>query len=437
MKAPWIPTVILAAIGVGWGVREERALAGLREQHRLVLLEAKALGVSSNPSAGDAAGNHSKRQREDSVRRTREFAGVLVAFAKEMQQAEKSGNDEEAGMQRRAMEMLDQLLSLNSEELRILISELRGNTELDAEMRRNLIGFSIMMLSQDHPEKALAIFTESSDLFEDNRMKNHVLSSALTQWARDQPQAAVEWMNQNATKFPDLINDEARRAVISGAAENDFGLAFQLAAELKLPGDDSLLPIMARAAGTPEKQKELLAVIRKQAAGMADGKEAAEFAQKGVSCLFSQVSQSGYEKTMDWLDSANLSEQETNGIAVDIHYNRTKEDTGKWLDWIGGRDDSRTMLDVTRNLVRDWTRNDYKAAGEWLAAAPAGSNKEAAVISYAETVAPYDPEVAAQWAGTLTSEKRTDALKRIQATLGSKDKAAAEDFAKRHGLPVE
>ena len=434
MKAPWILTTVLAAIGVGWGVREERALASLREQHRLVLVEAKALGISTNPSAGDAAGIHSKRQREDSVRKTKEFAGVLVAFAKEMQQAEKSGKDEEAGMQRRVMEMLDQLLSLNSEELRILITELRGNPDLDDEMRRNLIGFSIMMLSQDHPEKALAIFTESSDLLKDDRIKNHVLSSALTQWAKDQPQAAVAWMNRNASKFPDLINDEAKRAVISGAAEKDFGLAFQLAAELKLPGDDSLLPIMARAAGTPEKQKELLAVIRKQAAGMADGKEAAEFAQKGVACLFSQVSQSGYEKTMDWLQSANLSEQETNGIVVDIQYHRTKADTGKWLDWIGGRNDSKSMQDVTRNLVRDWTRSDYKAAGEWLAGAPAEPNKEAAVISYAETVAPYDSDVAAQWAETLSGERRVDALKRIYSALKSKDPAAAGEFAKSRGL---
>lgn len=434
MKTPFYLTIVLIAVGIGWGFKEQQALSVIREQHRLALIEARELGLSADGSAGRDSNPHSKRQREDSIRKTKEFARVLVAFAKEMQQAEKSGKDEEAGMQRRVMEMLDQLLSLNSEELRILITELRGNPDLDDEMRRNLIGFSIMMLSQDHPEKALAIFTESSDLLKDDRMKNHVLSSALTQWASDQPQAAVEWMNRNASRFPDLINDEAKRAVISGAASKDFGLAFQLAAELKLPGDDSLLPIMVRAAVTPEKQKELLAEIRKQAAGMADGKEAAEFAQKGVASLFSQVSQSGYEKTMEWLQSANLSEQETNGIAVDIQYHRTKADTGKWLNWIGGRNDSRTMQDVTRNLVRDWTRNDYKAAGEWLAAAPAGPNKEVAVISYAETVAPYDSDVAAQWAETLTGERRVDALKRIYSALKSKDPAAAGDFAKSRGL---
>ena len=438
MKAPWILTIILVAIGIGWGVREERAFGSLREQHRLVLLEARALGISPGRPVDESAATRAKRQRENSIRSTKEFASKLIAFAKEVEEAEKNGLEQDPGMQRRVIEMLDQLLSLNSEELKILIGELRGRADLKDDTRKGMIGFCIMSLSQDHPEKALEIFTESSDLLVDNGMSKHVLSSALAEWAKDRPLAAVEWMKKNASRFPDLINDDSKRAVVSGAASKDFTLAFQLAAELKLSGnDDSLLPIMARAAGTPEKQKELLAVIRKQAAGMADGKEAAEFAQKGVACLFSQVSQSGYGSAMDWLRSADLSEQETNGIAADIQYHHTKADTGKWLDWIGGRTDSKISQDVTRNLVRDWTRNDYKAAGEWLAAAPAGSNKETAVMSYAETVAPYDPEVAAQWAATLDGNKKDETLKRIHGALLRKDKAAAEDFARRHGLTQE
>lgn len=429
---------MLAAVGIGWGVREERVFAKVREQHRLVLLEARALEISPGRPAEESAAARSKRQREDSIRGTKEFASKLISFAKEMEEAEKNGQEQGSGMQRRVIEMLDQLLSLKSDELRILIGELRGRTDLKDDMRKGMIGFCIMSLSQDHPEKALEIFTESSDLLADNGMSEHVLSSALTEWAKDRPLAAVEWMKKNAARFPDLINDDSKRAVVSGAASKDFALAFQLAAELKLSGnDDSLLPIMARAAGTPEKQKELLAAIRKQAAGMADGSEAAEFVQKGVASLFSQVSQSGFGSTMDWLKSTNLSEQETNGIAVDIEYQRTRADTGKWLDWIGGRNESTVSQDVTRRLVRDWTRNDYKAAGEWLAAAPAGSNKEAAVMSYAETVAPYDPEVAAQWAATLNGNKKDETLKRIHSALQNKDKAAAEDFAKRHGLATE
>lgn len=139
--------------------------------------------------------------REDSVRKTKEFAETLVAFAKEMKAMENSGRTEDESMQRRILDMVDGMLSLNSDELRILIAELRGRTDLDDEMRKGMIGFSIMMLSQEHPEKALEMFTESSDLLGDNGSK-HVLASALTGWAKDQPLAAVEWMKKNAGKYP-------------------------------------------------------------------------------------------------------------------------------------------------------------------------------------------------------------------------------------------
>lgn len=437
MKAPLVVTALLLAIGIGWSVREERVLAGLREQHRLVMLEAAALGVSNNPGAAEGRGVREKRQREDSHRRTKEFALSLVAFAKEMEQAEKAGNREDANMQHRAMEMLDQLLSLKSEELGILIAEVRASNDLSDDMRSALIGFSIISLSQDHPEKALQLFAESSDMLADNGMGKHVLSSTLAEWAKDQPFAAVEWMKRNEAKFPDLINDDARKSVVAGAASKDFGLAFELVEKLGLSANDSMLSAIAETAGTLDRQKELMSVIRGKAAGMSDPAKAAEFVQIGASSLFSQVSLSGYDAAMDWLKSANLNERVPLGIVVDIQYHRIKQDTGKWLEWIGSGEDSNVTRDVTRNLVRDWTRNDYKAAGEWLASAPAGSNRDAAVSSYAETVAPYDADVAAQWADTLSADKRMEALKRIQATIRAKDEAAADDFGKRYGLPLD
>jgi hypothetical protein len=54
-----------------------------------------------------------------------------------------------------------------------------------------------------------------------------------------------------------------------------------------------------------------------------------------------------------------------------------------------------------------------------------------------ETVAPYDPDVAAQWADTLTGEKKDDALKRIHEALQQKDKPAAEKFARVRGMKVK
>lgn len=435
MKAPLALTAIILLGGAIWGVNEQRTVTKLREKHRLVLKEAERLGVSTDPSKPFAPHKHGKRQREDGGRKVRDFAETLVSFAKEMKEMEKSGKQPDAEMQKRIMDLMDGMLSLNGDELKILIAELRGRSDMDDEMRKGMIGFSIMMLAQEHPEKALAIFTESSDLLEDNPMRGHVLSSSLTQWAKDQPLAAVEWMKNNAAKHPDLINEESKRAVITGVAAKDFGLAFQLAAELKLPAvDHTLISMMARAADTPERQNEMLAAIRKQAAGMTDKSQAGEFTQAGVNSVFSRVMNSGYDTSIAWLENAGLSDQETSSLVTDLNYHSTKADSGKWLDWIARNGDPKLSENSTRHIVSEWTKNDYKAAGEWLAKAPASPIKEAAVISYAETVAPYDPEVAAQWADTLTGDGKSKALKRIHSQLKSKNKAAADEFAGKHGL---
>lgn len=55
-------------------------------------------------------------------------------------------------------------------------------------------------------------------------------------------------------------------------------------------------------------------------------------------------------------------------------------------------------------------------------------------MSYLEAVAPYDSEVAAQWAETLSGEKRTSAMMRIRDALKAKDQPAAAEFAKLHGI---
>jgi hypothetical protein len=439
MKTPLALTFIILAAGSFWGVHETRVLTKLREKHHMVVQEAAALGVSTDASKADTVTKASKRQREDSTRKAKDFANTLVNFAKEMKEAEKAGNSPDAEMQKRIMEMVDGMLSLSGEELKIVIAEIRGRSDLDDEMRRDMIGFSIMMLAQQHPQTALAIFTESSDLLDQSGMSSHVLSSALSQWAKDQPLEALEWIKKNAEKHPDLIKDDAKTAVITGAAATDFGLAFQLAGELKLSvADDSILGRMAATADTPERQAEFLAALRKQASQTTDKGQAGQLLKAGLRSLFSKISGTGYERTTAWIESAKLSPEESKGLAENLNYHTTKADTGKWLEWVSTQNlDPDKSNRSTKNLVSEWTRNDYKAAGEWLAASPAGPMKESATMAYLETVAPYDPDVAAQWAQTLTGDKKTKSIKSIFEALKQKDKAAADEFARKHGIADE
>ena len=90
-------------------------------------------------------------------------------------------------------------------------------------------------------------------------------------------------------------------------------------------------------------------------------------------------------------------------------------------------------------MMERWTEKDYQAAGTWLTQAADSPAKQAAVASYAKTVAPYDPETAVQWAVTLPPGRtRLIALQTIYQKWPKEepaDKAAAEAFAEKHDIP--
>ena len=91
MKLPLTLTVIILVAGSFWGVREHSVLTTLRERHRQVVVEAAALGVSADVSKPFTVTKVSKREREDSTRKVKDFADKLVAFAKQMEEMGKSG----------------------------------------------------------------------------------------------------------------------------------------------------------------------------------------------------------------------------------------------------------------------------------------------------------------------------------------------------------
>jgi hypothetical protein len=435
MKLPIVLTFVILVAGSLWGVRENTYLTRMREKHREVTREAAELGISAGSAESAVVTRAGRRPREDAERKGREFAERLVAFAKEMKAREEGGEVPDDAIKKR-IELMDDLLSLKGDGLKALIAELRNRSDLDDEMRQGMLSFSIMMLSVQNPEAALALFTESSDMLGDHPMSKHALSSALKQWAKDQPLAALEWIKKNATKHPELVTDDAKQAVIAGAASSDFGLALQLIGELDV-SPESVMRRIAQTANTPERQTELLRAIRKAAADAPDKEAGEKLSSNGLRSLLSSVAETGFENATKWMESADLAASEAAMVVRELNYHRTKSDTGRWLDWMAARPVGEDSKNATQNLIRNWTEKDYQAAGTWLADSPAGPLKETATISYLETVAPYDPEVAAQWAATLPDGKRNASMRNIYESLKRKDAAAADAFAERHGVDVK
>lgn len=208
--------------------------------------------------------------------------------------------------------------------------------------------------------------------------------------------------------------------------------------DLKMQADHSMIDQIARAANTPEQQISFLAALRNQAQNTSDKSESEQLLNNGMRDLFSQVSRSGYDRSLAWIKSADLTPKETEQFASSLNYYQTKNDTGKWLDWMASQPlDTGKIDSTTSHLVSQWTVKDYKAAGEWLTTTSPGPVKEAATMAYLQTVAPYDPDTAAQWADTLPAGKRKQALSQIYNALKDKDPGSAENFASSHGIQTK
>ena len=150
------------------------------------------------------------------------------------------------------------------------------------------------------------------------------------------------------------------------------------------------------------------------------------------------LSGESFEAVQSWLSSAKLSPEESAKFSAGLSYEDTGKDTGRWIDWMASNLPEDAVRENTDNLIGQWTQQDYLAAGNWLTATPEGPTKNAAVATYAETVAEYEPQVAEQWAMTLPDGKqRQETLTNIYRNWPEEGKDAAEAFAKEHGIDTK
>ncbi|GAA5481461.1 hypothetical protein [Haloferula sargassicola] len=426
MKGSLIITVIILGVGLTAGWRKQVEYRKAREILTRVEAEAAAAGISIDGDAGAAERAAKIAERDDHREEVRQFSRELIAFARDMEEAQKGGEPDE-GMKKRMLSVFQRLLDLSGSDFKILIEEVRESPDLTDQQRQQLVMMSVMMLSQQQPRTALELLTESGDLVELGQMEKHALSMALSSWATEDPQAALKWIEDNADKHGDLINNDTRRAVVTGAAIQDPKLAIEIARKLKMGGE--IGHSLAEAAKTPEQRSRLLAVLRE------NGDK--ELQRNALASLGADLSQAGFEAARTWMEGANLNDQERDSVSQGLQYWQTGKETGRWIEWIDtacGKEGEGKVKD----LMQQWTRNDYRAAGEWLAEADDGPTKPQAVAGYVQAVAPYDPAAAAKWVDTLAEgDLRQESARELYQQWRGEDEEAAKAFAEKEGISTD
>ncbi len=369
----------------------------------------------------------SKQQHEAEVR---QFAKELIAFAVEMKQQEKSREPRPPGLEKRMMAMMAKFVELDEADMRILLGEVKITSALDDKTRKEMVFFSCMMLSQTNPAASVKLMGEARDLMKggDDGMRTHMLSNALANWAKSDPQAALAWADR--PENADLVTTDTKRGLLIGIAQTDPQKALALA--LKQGGDGDTLNRIAEVASKDAWKALLDAVPVTNLDGVSDPAKRNSL----LSGMANKLKETGVEATAEWMRTADLNQQDRQRLMQSISSSMYGKQPAPWLEWMGREETDPAMLKTyTRNIIPDWTQKDFNGVGEWINQQPSGNLRESATQSFVETLAPHEPEAASVWALHLPeSPDRTKLLQTIRDSWKNKDAPAADAFAAQHGL---
>jgi hypothetical protein len=405
MKLSISIAILILIIGAILGWNEEQNLATATKKHRSLVARATALGIPTDiepgddPATGPDGSAHTARRsralRDDSAAaaEARAYAEELIAFAIRFKAHQDNGAPEDEEIQKGIYTHLERLATLGSGQLEILIGEIKRNPSLDDDIRRGIIGLSISLLGEQHPQSALTIALEAADIYDNPEHAQSIVANALGKWAEQDPLAAVDWLRSHQDSHPHIHGEQTKLGILRGAALQDPRLAIQLVDGLELETPRKAGQTIAGTAQSSTQRTVLLEELRKEADNNSDH---LELLNGALSSIGKNMAREGFEASKDWLAENPLSPDETFRFIEGMQPHQTGDDTGRWVEWIDSQapDAGRNELIDHRvhHLVSGWTQSDYAAVGSWLNNSDSlGRSKPAAVHAYAKSVSLRTP----------------------------------------------
>lgn len=434
MKASLIATALILLIGGLLVSRNHVELRSARAEHEALAREARGLGAEAAARGGSAAGPRASRQpRAASRNAPRELAAGLLALLKEIEEHQLNGLGNPDNLQARILDLVEAMMELNTDELRSLLTELTHASDVNAEMRQGLNRFAIMAMSERHPQAALEWLFDHPGAITGERDQNNLVMSSITQWAKNDPLAAMEWLRKHQELHPGLTGDSAKIGLLAGVAGNDPQVAFSLIDGLGFQdtaaADEGINRIMASARGADATVAAITA-LRHHLATTGDS----DALHRHLAGMAHQRNER-FAQAQEWLNRADLDADAKTAYAKALSYHKTKSESPAWIDWMKETVPAAEVGPNVARIVGPWTHHDHRAVDAWLAEAPNDAAKSAAIGSYATTIASHDPDAAARWVMTIPpGPERDDLLRDIQSRWRPDDQDGQRAFAERFGL---
>lgn len=413
--------VIILVLGAVLGWNNHQRLAIVSSDHRKTISKANAAGIS-------VRGETTKRQRV--VASVDDINRGLLALAYKIQSGPDMNAVDDLMSELATLEMIEKVADLDITDISNILKNIQSDPALSDSTRSGLGVAIVWQVGEDRPAKAMALMAEFPQFYE-----SIVASTLLGRWGETDLPAALQWIRKNSAAFPGLSEELVKQAAIAGLAESDPAGAFRLLKEMNMKVMDEIDSILANAI-SPEQRTAALMALRQHLAA-ASPEERAAAIQESLESMGRNLEEENLDAVRDWISSAKLNPEEIAYFADGISYFNTQKDTGRWIEWMATTLPPDKLAENVDGLIGQWTQHDYLAAGTWLSNAKAGPAKDAAVSTYAVTVAEYEPQIAEQWAMTLPpGGERQKTLADIYQNWPKNDKAAAKEFAKRNGINI-
>lgn len=387
-----IITILILGIAIIFGLTRNERLAELQSEWETLKKQGAAYEIPEDPEAAYAPTRLGSRS-EKKVRTAEidAFSIELIAFMKEVKEAERNGNSGGLELQKRGMELFSQMADFSASEVKLLVENITADASLKDKTKSEMVMMSVMLLSQEEPRTALAIIIETKGkILKKNQMTDHFIGIAIGQLAAKEPMAAVQWMKDHKEDIGG-ISDDLRSQVLARAAQEDLKASFGLINDLEFKEPSNALSSIARSV-TAENATDYLEGIR---ALDSDQKEHA------LQTLGNSEFWENFDQATEWIEDTEFQADEKNSLIKGLNYNTIKDDPAQWLDWLGLQEEVASTSGVSRKIINNWTRNDFKATGEWVNSLDDGPQREAAVYNYAKTLNQHEPQAALAWAKTL------------------------------------
>lgn len=408
MKFSITLSVIILIVAAAFAWRDQQRLGSIRNTYDKLAAEATSLGITPAVTASERTQRPDRPDRPDQAAAAKALATDYMGRYRQLLTSDLLDEKAKADLYEQRNEILEKISKLSATQMKIVMAELRAATGFDGLWKKQMISNALSAIADTQPRTALEFMMESPDPnVEIGGMFQDIKREALTNWAKEDPLGAFDWLRANKKTHPDRINDL-----------------------------DIFFPV-ARQVSTPEQRAIVYSAVRDRATDPNERPRSAEFVGRVIRELAFSAggSLSGFEEASAWIESAQLSEKEFE-VATDAIYLRLNpKENGKWIEWMGKSGMSEKLAKKRiAEIAEDWTERDYRAIGKWLSTAPDSLGKSTAVATYATTVYDYDPDNAMQWLQTLLQgPDRSKALETIHQTM-PKDSDQAKAFAIEHGL---